>query len=58
MDSLLLLLTELLSIDNNTRKSAETRLSQEWVEKQPHVLLVALAQFMATNPSDQVTTTY
>ncbi|KAI9339498.1 armadillo-type protein [Pilaira anomala] len=47
-------LTSLLSTDNNQRTAAEAQLNDHWVAQQPDLLLLGLAQFVASNPEVQL----
>ncbi|KAG2213565.1 hypothetical protein INT46_002271 [Mucor plumbeus] len=47
-------LTSLLSTDNNQRAAAEAQLNDNWVAQQPDLLLLGLAQFVASNNEVQL----
>jgi len=46
------LLAALTSADNAVRSSAEASLNNEWVTKNPDILMVGLSEQMKTNPQD------
>ncbi|KAI9303801.1 armadillo-type protein [Cunninghamella echinulata] len=54
LQQLSIVLTNLLSVDNNQRSEAENQLNDQWVAQQPDLLLLGLSHFVAHNNEVQL----